>query len=140
MKRGEAIHHLIETLTKTSADRWDSVMARFKNMDTIALSDADFKNVYDMTQHPDFAPLFKSQRAWSEIEILHDGKWLRIDRLIETNDAFWIVDFKTGTQRKVKAYQEQLLGYKTAISSMVGDKAVRLFLFWTDALVLEEVA
>jgi hypothetical protein len=47
---------------------------------------------------------------------------------------------KPGEQRNVRSYQEQLLGYKSAISSMVGDKPIRIFLFWTDALVLEEVA
>ncbi len=136
MKRGELIHNVIETLTKTPVDRWDAVMARFKND---GLSDIDVKKVYDMAHHPDFAHVFKGDRAWSEIELLHDGKLLRIDRLIETDDAFWIVDFKTGEQRKVQAYKDQLAEYRAAIALMAGVKPVRTFLLWTDALTLEEL-
>ncbi|MES2252064.1 MAG: UvrD-helicase domain-containing protein [Pseudomonadota bacterium] len=136
MKRGEVIHRLIETLTKTPADRWDIVITRFKED---GLSNVDVQKIHDLTRHPDFIFLFKADRAWSEVELLHEGKLLRIDRLIETNDAFLIIDFKTGEQRAIKAYKEQLAGYKTAIAPMVGAKPVRTYLFWTDALVLEEV-
>jgi ATP-dependent helicase/nuclease subunit A len=146
MKRGELIHNVIETLTKTSVDRWDAVMARFKDegLKDEGLSDVDLQKIHDMAHHPDFAFLFKARgqgvhNAWSEIELLHDGKLLRIDRLIETDDAFWIVDFKTGEQRNVQAYKEQLVGYKAAIAPMAGTKRVRTYLFWIDALVLEEV-
>ena len=141
MKRGELIHNLIETLAKTPVDRWDVVMARFKDegLKGEGLSEADLQKVHDMAHHLDFAHVFKGDRAWSEIELLHDGKLLRIDRLIETDDAFWIVDFKTGEQRNVQAYKEQLAGYRAAIAPMAGAKPVRTYLFWTDILVLEEV-
>jgi len=136
MKRGEVIHRLIETLTKTPVDRWDVVITRFKEE---GLSAADLQNIHDLTHHSDFIFLFKADRAWSEVELLHNGKLLRIDRLIETNDAFLIVDFKTGEQRTIKAYTEQLAEYKAAIAPMVGAKPVRTYLFWTDALILQEV-
>lgn len=136
MKRGELIHKLIETLTKTPMNRWDVVMARFK---TEGLSEFDVQKVYDLAYHSDFSHIFKNDRAWSEIELLHDGKLHRIDRLIETDNAFWIVDFKTGVQRKVETYAEQLRIYTAAILPMVGEKPIRTFLLWTDALVLEEV-
>ena len=165
MKRGEVIHRLIETLSKTPLERWDVVFGRFKDeghtseeVDSDRLSAEDLQKVYDLAHHPDFGFLFQGahieraahmshtahmihivRNAWSEIELLHDGKLLRIDRLIETDDAFWIVDFKTGEQRKVQAYREQLAGYKAAIAPMTGGKQVRMFLLWTDALVLEEV-
>ena len=141
MKRGELIHIVLETLTKTPADRWDAVMARFKEdaLSGEGLSKVDLQKIHDMAHHPDFSHLFKSDRAWSEIELLHDGKLLRIDRLIETDNAFWIVDFKTGEQRTVQAYKDQLAGYRAAIVPMAGGKRVRTYLLWTDALVLEEV-
>lgn len=136
MKRGELIHNLIETLTKTPVDRWDAVMNRFKSEE---ISDGDVRKVYDMAHHSDFSHMFKGDRSWSEIELVHDGKLLRIDRLIETDDSFLIIDFKTGEQRNVQAYKDQLAGYKAAIASMTGAKSVRTYLFWTDVLVLEEV-
>ncbi len=136
MKRGELIHNLIEALTKVPVDRWDAVMLRFKNE---GLSDVDLKKIHDMTHHPDFARVFKGDHAWSEIELLHDGKLLRIDRLIETDDEFWVVDFKTGEQRVIQAYKDQLPGYRAVIAPMAAEKPVRTFLLWTDALALEEV-
>lgn len=137
MTRGELIHNLIEILTKIPESRWDAVMRRFKEK---GLSDTDLQKVYDMAHHPDFAYVFKEERAWSEIELLHDGKLLRIDRLIETNDAFFIVDFKTGEQRKVRAYHEQLQTYAAAVLPLANKKPIRTFLLWTDAFVLEEIS
>lgn len=138
MKRGEMIHRLIEALTKTPQDRWNTVLTYFKED---GVTDEDLQKVVALAHNPLFAHLFNNDyiRAWSEMEIVSLGKLHRIDRLIETNDAFLIIDFKTGEQRKVQAYHDQLAGYKAAISSMTGIKPIRTYLFWTDALTLEEV-
>ncbi|MDP3371944.1 MAG: UvrD-helicase domain-containing protein [Candidatus Paracaedibacteraceae bacterium] len=138
MKRGEMIHRLIEALTKTTRDRWNTVLTYFKE-DGVA--EADLIKVSALAHNPEFSHLFNNDyiRAWSEIEVVSNGTLHRIDRLIETNEAFLIVDFKTGEQRNVQGYRDQLATYKTAISPMIGAKPVRTYLFWTDALVLEEV-
>ncbi len=174
MKRGETIHLLIETLTKTKRHRWPDIIDQFgkdhgditKELSPqhIKLSLADCEKIKNLVNTPEFSFLFQDHlhgipdayKAWSEIEIMNNGSLYRIDRLIETRDAFWIVDFKTGSKSNKNRYLEQINVYKSAVRSSIAStanasvadalvdrkaqpKPVRAFLFWIDALILEEV-
>ena len=142
MQRGIGIHYLIEMLIKTPKDRWDILFEKAKEYD---LTENDIRTVYDMVISSDFSFLFGQSacNTWTEMEVMHNGKLYRIDRIVEMEDAFWILDFKTGKRCVTSAYVQQLTVYRDLVSQMIppcdNKKDIRLFLVWTDALMLEEI-
>ena len=143
MQRGIGIHYLIEMLIKTPKDRWDILFEKAKDYD---LTETDIRAVYDMVISSDFSFLFGQSacNTWTEIEVIHDSTLYRIDRIVEMEDAFWILDFKTGKRCITSTYVEQLTIYRDLVSQMMPPcdrkKDIRLLLGWTDALMLEEIS
>jgi ATP-dependent helicase/nuclease subunit A len=82
--------------------------------------------------HPDIA-------AWSELEVIDaSGASLRIDRLMDLNDAIWILDYKWGCAPSERsAYERQLARYATVIGSMHPGRRIRAALVLSDGSLLE---
>lgn len=72
----------------------------------------------------------------AEIEVLlpHGGVG-RVDRLVPTAEALWVIDFKTGAPSDPvpDAYQAQLRGYAQALQADDATCVLRLGLVWIDA-------
>lgn len=80
------------------------------------------------------------RRAWNEIELAdRDGRLLRIDRLVELDDALWVLDYKSssGETARLDAYREQVRGYCRALADIFPDRTIRGALVFADAELLE---
>ena len=80
------------------------------------------------------------RRAWNEIELAdRDGRLLRIDRLVELDDALWVLDYKSssGETARLDAYREQVRGYCRALAAIFPDRTIRGALVFADAELLE---
>ncbi len=92
--------------------------------------------------HPDLAPFFdpaRYKRAWNELEMgLPDGSVLRADRVVETEEAVWVVDYKSGTADtpRLADYRAQVRGYCTTLAALF-PLPVRGALIFADASVVE---
>lgn len=77
--------------------------------------------------------------AEAELDIVAaDGELLRIDRLVELDDALWIVDFKWRlTEGERGAYEAQVRRYADVLSEVRSDKPVRLGLVLADGSLVE---
>ena len=75
----------------------------------------------------------KIRHSWEELDLVTaDGKFMRIDRLLETDDALVILDYKlslTGIDELLFAdYQEQMFGYRDALRQLRDDKPIKAYL------------
>jgi ATP-dependent exoDNAse (exonuclease V) beta subunit len=73
-------------------------------------------------------PQFFGIAATAEVELVADnGDVLRVDRLVEHEDALWIIDFKwqvTADERK--PYEAQVRRYAAVLQAIRDDKPVRI--------------
>jgi ATP-dependent helicase/nuclease subunit A len=80
---------------------------------------------------PALRPFFDSAhhlRAMNEAEfVLADGRTGRIDRLVEFEDAWWVLDYKSGAPsvHALEAYRPQMEAYRTAVGEIFPGKPVR---------------
>jgi ATP-dependent exoDNAse (exonuclease V) beta subunit len=61
-------------------------------------------------------------RALNEVEFaLPDGSVGRIDRLVETAEGWWVLDYKSGRPDAAcwTGYRSQMEGYRAALTSLV---------------------
>ena len=80
------------------------------------------------------------RRAWNEVELAdRDGRLLRIDRLVELDDALWVLDYKSssGETARLDAYREQVRGYCRALADIFPDRTIHGALVFADAELLE---
>jgi ATP-dependent helicase/nuclease subunit A len=75
----------------------------------------------------------------AEIELVaEDGELLRVDRLVESDDALWIIDFKwrvTETERPL--YEAQVRRYAQVLRGIRTDKPVRMGLVVSEGSLIE---
>ena len=79
-------------------------------------------------------------RALNEIEFaLPDGRVGRIDRLVETAEGWWVLDYKSGRPDAglLAAYRAQLEDYRAALTSLFPGRPVRCGLVFADGGWLE---
>ena len=81
----------------------------------------------------------QSRRAWNEVDIRDgDGRLRRIDRLVEQDDAFWVLDYKSGgsDSERLDEYRQQVGDYCRAIASIHPDRPVHGALLFADGSLL----
>lgn len=110
--------------------------------------EALLQGVLDLMAAPELAFLF-NQPGFAEVPILGeiDGARIsgRIDRLVVTDTAVHLVDFKTATQppRRVEhvkpEYIRQLSVYRHLLTAIYPDRPIRAWLVWTATRTLMEV-
>jgi len=99
-------------------------------------------------EEPAFAPLFGPE-ARAEVPLVGvvGGRTLsgQIDRLLVTDQAVWVVDYKTNrpppqTVAEVPAlYRRQMALYRQALRALWPERAIRCLLLWTDGPSLMEL-
>jgi ATP-dependent helicase/nuclease subunit A len=104
--------------------------------------------VMNILSNPDFAPYFGIH---SQAEVPITGKVGndiisgQIDRMLVTNDAIWIVDFKSNRPPPKQAkdvapiYKQQLAAYKSLIKTIYQGHSIRTALLWTDGPYMMEI-
>ena len=92
---------------------------------------------------PQLAHLFdpaRYRRAHNELALLDgDGRLQRLDRVVEFDDAVWLIDYKTGDdgrsladEQLVERHQPQLSGYRTLLAALYPGKPVHAALLLGD--------
>jgi len=80
------------------------------------------------------------RRAWNEIDLTAgDGQLQRIDRLVEFDSVFWVLDYKSSGSdtERLNDYREQVAGYCRAVADVFQGNEVRGALVFSDASLLE---
>jgi ATP-dependent helicase/nuclease subunit A len=143
--RGRLIHRLLQSLPGIDPEKREAAARRFlarplHGLDAPA-QEAVLSETMAVLRHAEFAPLFAVDSA-AEVPVvgLFKGRALsgQIDRLVVTEEAVLIVDYKT--MRPVPqseamvplAYLEQLAAYQAAVQAVYPGKLVRCALLWTD--------
>jgi ATP-dependent helicase/nuclease subunit A len=64
--------------------------------------------------------------AGNEVPVSVDGEVLRIDRLVQLDDAWWVLDYKLNhAPQELDDYREQLRRYRDAVRQLQAGAAVR---------------
>jgi ATP-dependent helicase/nuclease subunit A len=147
--RGRLIHRLLQSLPDLPADSRRAAAERFLASPAHGLDAAQQAQIAEETlavlENPDFAALFGPGSA-AEVPVVgvlageHGPEAVtgRIDRLLVTDEAVVVVDFKTNrppprTPAEVpQVYRAQLRGYRRLLESVYPGRRVETWLLWTD--------
>ncbi len=143
--RGRLVHRLLQSLPGLAPAQRAAAARRFlaRPLHGLALEaqEAILRETMAVLEDPEFAPLFAPGSA-AEVPVvgLIDGRALsgQIDRLVVTDQAVLIVDYKTmrpvpsGETEVPPAYLDQLAAYQAAVASVYPTKEIRCALLWTD--------
>jgi ATP-dependent helicase/nuclease subunit A len=109
-----------------------------------SLSPAQVQEVFEavrrVTGSAQLARFFEaSVAAWNELELVDaGGDTLRIDRMVELDEAVWILDYKWRClDSEREAYRRQLARYAAVIASLRPGRPVRTALVLSDGSLLE---
>ena len=151
-RRGLLIHRLMQSLPELPASEREAAARRFLGQPGHGLEpveqDVIARETLAVLGHAEFAPLFgPGSRAEVPVVGLIDGRALngRIDRLVVTDDAVLIIDYKTNRPPPTEvadvapAYVEQLGAYRRALERIYPGRRVRTLLLWTDGPRLMEL-
>jgi len=147
------VHRLLQTLPQLEPGARDAAARRFLALPVHELEPGEQEALLAETlavlDDPETAPLF-GPGSLAEVPVVGviDGRVLsgRIDRLVVTEDAVLIVDYKTlrpvpADEDRVPAlYIDQLRAYRAAIAQVYPGRAVRCALLWTDGPTLMQVS
>jgi ATP-dependent helicase/nuclease subunit A len=113
----------------------------------LGFDDGDYRRVLPVAERLLVAPVLRRffdpaqhRRAWNEVDLTAgDGELKRIDRLVEFDDALWVLDYKsTGSDTlRLDDYRAQVLAYCRAVAGVFPARAVRGALIFADASLLE---
>ena len=133
---GLAFHRLMERLATAGAADADALARELE----LPRSDVEvlLRQAKEMLARPDLTAYFDPAqyvRALNEVPYVDaSGELRRIDRLVETKEAVWVLDYKTGVApdggRLMADYEAQILSYCHAVAKLYPGRQVRgLLLF-----------
>ena len=136
---GILLHALLERSTgAAAAEGW---------WRELGFSDGDYQQVLPVAERLLLAPHLRhffdpalSRRSWNEVDVCTDeGGLRRIDRLVEFDDALWVLDYKSsyGNSERLPAYKAQVVDYCAAVRAVFPGLPVRGALIFADASLLE---
>ncbi len=141
---GVSFHSLMERLTAGAP------VDRAAVQRGLGLGDREFAPMWEQAQQvlaaPDLARFFdpkQHRRAVNEVSYVNEaGEVRRIDRLVELDDAVWVLDYKTGDSAAadpvlVAQYRAQLAEYRDAMQLAYGKaRRVNAAIIFADGKVL----
>jgi len=139
MEYGVLLHGLLERLTQPDA----AVAARAPagvNADQWRQLSATARAIIAAPHLQRFFDAGQFIRALNEVEFaLPEGSVGRIDRMVESADEIWVLDYKSATRETapIEEYRTQLDGYRTVITQIFPHKPVRCGLIFADAAFQE---
>ncbi len=151
-RRGLVTHRLLQVLPDLPSGAHEQAASLFVGQEAHGLPQyvqGDIvRETLSILRHPDFSPLFgPGSQAEVPITGLLHGQLVsgQIDRLLVTDDAIWIVDYKTNRPPPAipddvpDSYRRQMGAYAATLSAIWPGRPVRTFLLWTDGPVLMEI-
>jgi ATP-dependent helicase/nuclease subunit A len=144
-RRGLLIHRLLQSLPALPPEQREGAARRFLaepaqelGAATVAAWTAEVLAVLAL---PEAAPLF-GPRSQAEVPIVGSAGGTRIagrlDRLAVTEEAVWLVDYKTNRPPPLaedavpEQYLRQLAAYGALLGELYKGKEIKAFLLWTD--------
>ncbi|MGB0368009.1 MAG: UvrD-helicase domain-containing protein, partial [Flavobacteriales bacterium] len=116
--RGIAIHDALSKIN-TPADIKKAVKSLVEE-GRIAQSDKDEleQHIHNLLERAELKELFSGdKKVRNEADIqLASGKWLRPDRVVTQHKSAWVIDYKTGEERK--EHKKQIEDYKSAMNQL----------------------
>jgi ATP-dependent exoDNAse (exonuclease V) beta subunit len=87
-------------------------------------------------------PWLWAKGARSEMAVSLGGQVGRIDRLVERDGVWWVIDFKTGTVPELmpEVYASQVRGYVAALRATWPERHFKAGIVWTASARLDEVS
>jgi ATP-dependent helicase/nuclease subunit A len=149
LEEGRLLHRLLQFLPDVAAPSRQDAALRDLFAQGVAPERAEHltQSVLGVLDDPKLAPLF-GENSIAEARIAArlprpDGGFVdiagAIDRLAETPDSVWLVDYKTGTAGAA-GYVAQLALYRAAVALLYPGKSVRCFLIFTSGSQAEEIS
>ncbi|PLX37736.1 MAG: double-strand break repair helicase AddA [Hyphomicrobiales bacterium] len=157
LERGRVAHRLLELLPGLEESRQQAAGRRFLAHARSSLDEGARAALLDellgVLRHPEFAPVFSAEGR-AEVSIAGtlpgpDGTPValsgQIDRLIVTDDAVLIVDYKTNRpvpeslDEVPAAYVTQLALYRAVLAGLYPGRDIRAALLWTAGPRLTEI-
>jgi ATP-dependent helicase/nuclease subunit A len=144
-RHGVLLHVLLERLAPPS-----EVSDREFLRETLAVSEEEFeklwKDAHAILSEPDLQRFFDPKRylrAHNELAyVAESGELRRIDRLVEFDDAVWVLDYKTGDSvdpddlaTAARPYRSQLAEYRAAVGGLFSGKPVKSALVFGGGLL-----
>ena len=136
---GILVHRYLEALTGGQA------VAPHDQTTAPALHEQARSAAERLIAQPSLARFFDAgrfRRARNELEYLAaDGAPRRIDRLVEFDDAVWVLDYKTGgldepdLARRAAPHLAQIADYRQAVTALYPERPVRAALIFTDGQI-----
>lgn len=144
-RHGVLLHALLERLAPPSG-----VTDRDFLRETMAVSEQEFEKLWKdalaILSEPDLQRFFDPKRylrAHNELAyVAESGELRRIDRLVEFDDAVWVLDYKTGDAvdpdhlaAAARPYGSRLVEYRAAVGGLFPGKAVKSALVFGGGLL-----
>lgn len=150
---GILLHALLERCTGSGDDSRDDSLGNSGWWRSMGYTDAELARVRRVADRlvaaPGLRPFFDPEyvlRAWNELEIADaEGAVCRLDRLVESAEAFWVLDYKSSNSDSVNParlddYRAQVANYCRAVAALFPQKPVRGGLIFADAVLVEVFA
>ena len=141
---GIALHALLERLT--DSDTWPvdvpapGTVARWLGC-TLALAEVVRAQAGIVLAQPDLRRFFDPalyRAARNEMDVVAEGRLLRLDRVVIFDDEVWILDYKRAfLDVERSSYQGQLAQYRSALRAVFGDCRIRSALITVDGRLWE---
>ena len=136
---GVLLHALLERRSEgTADDGWWTALG---------FADDDYRRVLPVAERILGASVLQRffdpaqyRRAWNEVDLCtRAGALLRIDRLVELDDACWVLDYKSSRSdtARLDEYRAQVAEYCSVVADVFPGKAVRGALIFGDATLFE---
>ncbi|GAB1233359.1 double-strand break repair helicase AddA [Ferrigenium sp. UT4] len=138
-QRGIWLHALLQQLTEQRADERDALQRR------LAIPAPEMEMLWQQARRlmalPQLARFFDARQyrnACNEMPYINAaGELKRIDRLVEFDDAVWVLDYKLGDAEDAARYRAQLREYRAAMQSVYEGKPVRCALVFAEGTLSE---
>ena len=141
LQEGTNFHKLLEFLTPDSGNQNKPLMPSEQElMNWLGINQESAKKLLDQAkavlEKPELQRYLTSGEwlaAWNELDLVSEGgKSSRMDRLVELDDHFAVIDYKltipTVGSEKYEKYRKQLQGYQAGLESIRKDKKIKTFL------------
>ncbi|MBL6959030.1 MAG: double-strand break repair helicase AddA [Rhodospirillales bacterium] len=151
-KRGLLVHRLLQSLPDLAPIEREAAARAFLARPTHGLDDNAQAEIASealgVLGHPDHAAFFgPGSQAEVPLAGVVNGFVIsaQVDRLLVTEDAVSIIDFKTNrppprsADKVAEIYLRQMAAYRAAVAQIYTDRPVRCLLLWTDGPDLMEL-
>ena len=120
---GTALHYTLEMLGSFSLDSLKVSMVSLKNRYGGVLQEHSIREielrVKSLIENSDFKKLLEGANIRKEQSLSFDGELKQIDLLLEYEDSYLVIDYKSSKKHTLK-HQQQVAYYKKAIGEITG--------------------